>query len=50
MQGISIEACISESQRRQNHIGKIDPNHTLLQVALDWLKNRDVERPSAQQL
>ena len=45
-----VEVRISEVERRQNHIREIDPNHTLLQVALDCLKNRDVERPSAQQL
>jgi hypothetical protein len=41
---------VSELERRQNHIGGIDPNHPLKQVALDCLKDRDVERPSAQQL
>ena len=41
---------VPEVERRQNHICTIDPNHTLLQVALDCLKDRDVERPSAQQL
>ena len=41
---------VSEIERRQNHISKIDPNHTLLPIALDCLKDRDVERPSAQQL
>ena len=45
-----VEVPISEIERRQNHIGEINPNHTLLQVALDCLKDRDVERPSAQQL
>ena len=46
----TFEMIISEVERRQNHIGKIDPNHTLLQVALDCLKDTDIERPSAQQL
>ena len=41
---------VPETERRQNHISIIDPNHTLLQVSLDCLKDRDVERPSAQQL
>ena len=45
-----IEARISEVERRQNHIEKIEPKHTLLPIALDCLKDRDVERPSAQQL
>ena len=44
------EVFIPETERRQNHISKIDPNHTLLQVTLLCLKDRDVERPSAQQL
>ena len=45
-----VEVPISEIERRQNHIGEIDPNHTLLQVALDCLKDKDDERPSTQQL
>ena len=44
------EVRIPETERRQNHISRIDPNHALLQVALLCLKDRDVERPSAQQL
>ena len=45
-----IEVPVSEIERRQNHIGEIDPNHPLKQVTLDCLKDRDVERPSAQEL
>ena len=45
-----VEVPISEIERRQNHISEIDPNHNLLQVILDCLKDRNVERPSAQQL
>ena len=45
-----IEKRISECERRQNHIGKIDPNHPLLTIALDCLKDIDVERPSAEEL
>ena len=48
--GTLIEARISEVERRQNHIDKIEPNHPLLPVSLDCLKDEDVERPSAQQL
>ena len=44
------EVRIPETERRQNHISKIDPNHTLLRVSLLCLKDRDVDRPSAQQL
>ena len=31
-------------------ISKIDPNHPLLAVALNCLKDRDVEQPSALEL
>ena len=48
--GTLVEARISEIERRQNDIDKIEPNHTLLPISLDCLKDRDVERPSAQQL
>ena len=41
---------LAEIDRRQNHISQVDPNHPLLPVALDCLKDEDVERPSAQQL
>ena len=41
---------VPEVERRQNHISQIDPNHPLKSVALYCLKDRDVERPSAQQL
>ena len=44
------EVPVSEIERRQNHISEVDPDHPLLQVTLDCLKDRDVERPSAQQL
>ena len=46
----AAQVAVPEIERRQNHISTIDPNHILLQVALDCLKDRDVERPSAQQL
>ena len=39
-----------EVNRRQNHISQIPPNHSLLPIALDCLKDRDNERPSAHQL
>ena len=41
---------VPETERRQNHISIIDPKHTLLQVLLDCLKDKNIERPSAQQL
>ena len=46
----TLMVCVPEINRRQNHINQIDPNHTLLPIALNCLKDRDVERPSAQQL
>ena len=45
-----LEMRLAEIDRRQNHISQVDPNHPLLPVALDCLKDEDVERPSAQQL
>ena len=41
---------VPEIDRRQNHINQIDPNHSLLPIALDCLKDKDSERPSAHQL
>ena len=41
---------VSERERRQNHITKIDSNHPLLDITLNCLKDRDVERPSALEL
>ena len=41
---------ILEIERRQNHIIQIDPNHSLLPIALDCLKDEGSERPSAHQL
>ena len=45
-----IEKRVSECERRQNHISKVDPNHPLLVIALDCLEDKDVERPSAEEL
>ena len=39
-----------EINRRQNHISQVSPSHTLLPIALDCLKDKDSERPSAHQL
>ena len=46
----TVEVRIAEVNRRQNHISQVDPNHPLLPIALDCLKDKDSERPSAQQL
>ena len=45
-----LEKRISEQERRQNHISKVDPNHPLKAIALNCLKDKDVERPSAEEL
>ena len=45
-----IKMNVPEIERRQNHISRVDPNHPLLPIALDCLKDADGERPSAQQL
>ena len=45
-----IKMSVPEIERRQNHISQVDPNHPLLPIALDCLKDADGERPSAQQL
>ena len=46
----TIEVRVPEIDRRQSHISLIDPNHPLLPVALDCLKDRDRERPSCHEL
>ena len=40
----------TEINRRRNHISQVEPNHPLLPIALNCLKDKDIERPSAQQL
>ena len=46
----TLEVHQTEVDRRQNHISLVSPGHSLLPVALDCLKDTDVERPSARQL
>ena len=41
---------VPEVERRQNHISQVDPNDSLLPIALDCLKDKDSKRPSAHQL
>lgn len=45
-----LEVRVSEVERRQNHISIIDQNHQLLHIALDCLKDKESERPSATEL
>ena len=47
--GISFTP-IPEIERRRNHIDLIDPEHPMLPVIRSCLKDREQERPSAQQL
>ena len=46
----SVYAPIPEIERRRSHIDLVDPAHPLLPVALNCLKDRDKERPSAPEL
>ena len=43
----SVLVEVPEIDRRQNHISQVDPNHSLLPIALDCLKDEGSERPSA---
>ena len=50
VQAGAIQVCVSEVERRQNHISLIDQNHQLLPMALNCLKDKQIERPSAPEL
>ena len=50
VRGGRVKVSIPEVERRQNHISEVDPNHPLLAVVHDCLKDSEVDRPSAQQL
>ena len=41
---------IPEVSRRQSHISQVDPDHLLLPIIFDCIKDKDNERPSAHQL
>ena len=41
---------IPEIDRRQSHINQVSPNHSLLPITLDCLKDKESERPLAHQL
>ncbi|XP_064405233.1 uncharacterized protein LOC135350387 [Halichondria panicea] len=47
---IEAKLAIPELDRRKSHISLIEPTHPLLPIAHHCLKDRDVERPSSQQL
>ena len=48
--GHNIAVIVSEVDRRQNHIHEVDRTNSLLPIAISCLKDKDVDRPSAQQL
>lgn len=49
-EGVAVEVPVPEVDRRQDHISSIDSNHPVLAIALDCLNNKNVERPSSEQL
>ena len=50
--GLPEDVCtqVSEVERRRDHIDLIDQGHSLLPIALDCLKDKARERPSAEEL
>ena len=48
--GTTIKVAIPEIERRQSQIKEIAPDHLLLPIAITCLKDKDTERPSAEQL
>ena len=46
----TVKVPVPEVERRQTHVGQVNPAHPLLPVALDCLKDRDRERSSTQEL
>ena len=46
----TVDVPVPEIERRRSHIDLVDQAHPLLPVALDCLKDRDRERPSAKEL
>ena len=46
----NVQVAVSEIERRQDHINLIDQSHPLLVVALDCLKDKEGERPSAHEI
>ena len=46
----SVKVDIPEIERRQSHINLVYPDHPLLPVALDCLRDKDRERPSCHEI
>ena len=47
MSNVMAYVPVSEHERRQEHIHEVDPENPLLQVALNCLKDKDIDRPTA---
>ena len=45
-----MEMPVPETHRRKNHIDLIDPNHSLLPIAIDCLQFHEMDRPSGEEL
>ena len=45
-----LQKIVPEIDRRKNQLAKIDSNHPFRSLILSCLKDRDIERPSAQQI
>jgi len=46
----TLKVLVPELERRKDHVNLIDPNHPLLAVVLDCLKDKENERPTSQEL
>ena len=46
----TVEVHLAKVKHRHNQISEVDPNDPLLPNALDCLKDRNVDRPSAHHL
>ena len=47
MSNVMAYVPVLEHERRQDHIREIDPENQLLQVALNCLKDKDIDRPTS---
>ena len=46
----TLKVSVPELERRKDHVNLIDPNHPLLAVTLDCLKDKEEDRPTSQEL
>ena len=46
----TVHLNVSEAERRKAHIDLIDPTHPVLRIALNCLKDKEGQRPTAEQL